>query len=141
MSSNQTQRQDSTSNSGPIGQEFANAKMNGRVGTRLLSESDRVRVWEVRLSPGQRLPAHRHVLDYFWTCVSGGRAASRTPDGSTREFTYSPGETRHMRFGDGESMIHDLDNIGPQEIVFVTVEFLQSANPPLPLGEFEHDQT
>jgi Sodium:solute symporter family len=34
-------------------------------------------------------------------------------------------------FGPGEFMIHDLENIGDTVLVFTTVEFLASANPPL----------
>ena len=30
-------------------------------------------------------------------------------------------------------MIHDLENTGTNTLSFVTVEFLDSANPPLPL--------
>ena len=45
----------------------------GCVGTALLSETDRVRVWIIRLQPGERVGFHRHVLDYFWTSVNGGR--------------------------------------------------------------------
>ena len=38
---------------------------NGCVGQRLVSESDRVRVWDIRLQPGERMGFHRHVLDYL----------------------------------------------------------------------------
>ena len=51
---------------------------NPLVGTRLLLEDAHARVWEIRLAPGERLAFHRHVLDYFWTCVSGGEAISLT---------------------------------------------------------------
>ncbi len=57
---------------------------NPRVGTRLLLEDARMRVWEIRLAPGERLAFHRHVLDYFWTCVSGGDAISRDGEGNTK---------------------------------------------------------
>ncbi len=53
-----------------IREEFEANQLNGRVGTRLLSETDRVRVWEIRLAPGERIGFHRHVLDYFWTAVT-----------------------------------------------------------------------
>ena len=46
---------------------------NPCVGNELLSESERVRVWIIRLQPGERIGFHRHVLDYFWTSVTGGR--------------------------------------------------------------------
>ncbi len=45
---------------------------NPRVGTVLVSETPRARVWHLTLAPGERLPFHRHVLDYFWTVTRTG---------------------------------------------------------------------
>ena len=108
---------------------------NGCVGSELVSESDRVRVWTIRLKPGQRFGFHRHVLDYFWTAVSGGRGRQHLMDGSTVEYGYQPGETRHETYGRGEYKVHDLENIGDKELVFMTVEFLDSANKPLDIPQ------
>ena len=108
---------------------------NGCVGTALLSENEKVRVWIIRLAPGGRVGFHRHVLDYFWTSVSGGRGRQHLHDGSTVEYTYQPGETRHETYGAGEYKVHDLENIGDKELVFMTVEFLTSANKPLQIPE------
>jgi quercetin dioxygenase-like cupin family protein len=108
---------------------------NGCVGTTLLSESERVRVWIIRLAPGERIGFHRHVLDYFWTSVTGGRGRQHVHDGSTVEYTYQPGETRHETYGHGEFKVHDLENLGDKEMVFMTIEFLDSANKPLALPE------
>ena len=106
---------------------------NGCVGSTLLSESEKVRVWIIRLAPGERIGFHRHVLDYFWTSVSGGRGRQHLQDGSTVEYTYQPGETRHEVYGAGEYKVHDLENLGDKEMVFMTIEFLKSANKPLPI--------
>lgn len=106
---------------------------NPCVGSELLSESDRVRVWMIRLQPGERIGFHRHVLDYFWTCVSGGRGRQHVHDGTTVEYTYAPGETRHETYAAEQYKVHDLENLGDSEMVFMTIEFLQSANKPLPL--------
>src|SRR5438105_15381903 len=118
-------------------QEFEEERRrpNGCVGKALLSESDRVRVWTIRLKPGERIGFHRHVLDYFWTAVSGGRGRQHVHDGTTVEYTYAPGETRHETYPRGEFKVHDLENLGEKDMVFMTVEFLQSANQPLPLPE------
>ena len=114
-----------------IRDEFEANQLNGRVGTRLLSETHRVRVWEIRLAPGERIGFHRHVLDYFWTAVTPGRARSHTQDGSVVEATYAAGDTRHFAYGTGEYKIHDLENVGDTDLWFTTVEFLGSANEPL----------
>ena len=104
---------------------------NGCVGTELLSETDRVRVWIIRLEPGERVGFHRHVLDYFWTSVNGGRGRQHLQDGSTVEHTYAPGETRHETYPAGAFKVHDLENIGDADMIFNTIEFLDSANKPL----------
>lgn len=110
----------------------ANAN-NGNVGTRLLQQNERTRVWEIRLGPGERVHAHRHVLDYFWTAVNAGKSRQRTFDGTTREVSYEIGETRYYAFAKDEYLLHDLENVGDTELIFSTVEFLDSANEPLSL--------
>lgn len=114
--------------------ELDRSILNGRVGSTLVSETDRVRVWLILLNPGERLPLHRHVLDYFWTATSPGQARSHNADGCTSERSYAIGDTQHMGFAAGQSMIHDLENIGGTVLTFTTVEFKQSANAPLALG-------
>jgi hypothetical protein len=113
--------------------EFETYAHDPHVGSRLLSENDRVRVWDIRLEPGERWHAHRHVLDYFWTAVNAGRSRQHTADGTTREVSYGAGETRHFTFAEGEYLLHDIENVGDDVLVFTTVEHLDSANPPLPL--------
>ncbi len=106
-----------------VREEFERNQHNGCVGTQLLSETDRVRVWSIRLRPGERIGFHRHVLDYFWTAVTAGRALSHAHDGSTHERHYFAGETQHESYRAGEYKIHDLENIGDTTLRFVTVEF------------------
>ena len=48
---------------------------------------------------------------------------------------YTAGDIQHLTYAAGESMIHDLTNIGDTTLVFITVEFLDSANPPMPLSD------
>ena len=53
---------------------------NGCVGSELVSESDKVRVWTIRLKPGQRFGFHRHVLNYFWTAITPCRGRQHLMD-------------------------------------------------------------
>jgi quercetin dioxygenase-like cupin family protein len=115
--------------------EREKAQPNGCVGQKLLSESERVRIWEIRLKPGERFGFHRHVLDYFWSVVTSGRARAHLDDGSTVEHTYTAGETRHEVHARGHYKVHDLENIGDTELIFTTVEFLDSGNKPLPVSD------
>ena len=137
MTDKSTDRADKSAWPPAIAAEFERERQNNNpcVGTTLLSESERVRVWIIRLAPGERIGFHRHVLDYFWTSVTGGRGRQHVHDGTTVVYTYQPGETRHETYGLGEFKVHDLENLGDKEMVFMTIEFLQSANQPLPLPD------
>lgn len=106
---------------------------NGCVGQQLISETDRVRVWRIHLKPGERCGFHRHVLNYFWSATTSGRGRQHFNDGETREYSYAAGETRHETYGPGEYKVHDLENIGDTDLTFVTVEFLDGPNRPLPV--------
>ena len=108
---------------------------NPCVGSTLLSENEKVRVWIIRLAPGERIGFHRHVLDYFWTAVSGGHGRQHLMDGTTVEYTYAPGETRHETYAADQYKVHDLENLGDKEMVFMTIEFLDSANKPLAIPD------
>ena len=111
--------------------ELEAASTNGNVGSMVVSENERVRVWLIEMKPGERLPFHTHVLDYFWTATSPGKALSRYGDGTVAEAEYALGDTKHFKFAKGESMTHDLENTGDTVLTFTTVEFLDGENAPL----------
>jgi phosphoribosylpyrophosphate synthetase len=60
--------------------------------------------------------------------LHSSRGRSHFAGGNVSEMAYQPGDTRHHTYAAGEFMIHDLENIGDTDMVFTTVEFLDSAN-------------
>jgi quercetin dioxygenase-like cupin family protein len=94
------------------------------VGTRLLLENERLRVWEVRLEPGARAPFHRHVRPYFWSCVDAGTGRQRHGDGTVRVRRYREGETEFWLHSPEDDRVHDLENVGDGVLRFVTVELV-----------------
>jgi quercetin dioxygenase-like cupin family protein len=115
-------------------EDFERGKMSGVVGSVLVSETDRVRVWHLSIAPGARCGFHRHVLHYFWTALTDGKARGYFEDGRITESTHFKGQTMHLDFGPGEYMVHSVENIGDTELQFTTVEFLDSSpNKPLPI--------
>src|SRR5258708_38924092 len=92
--------------------EFAAHAGDGRVGNELLAETDRVRVWSLRLEPGQRLGFHTHVLDYFWTSVTGGHGPSHFNDGRGADIGYRPGAIKQLAFKGSEVMMHHFEKRG-----------------------------
>jgi hypothetical protein len=97
---------------------------NRQLGTKVLFENDRVRVWEVRLAPGERGAFHLHDRHYFWTVVDGGIGKQRSDDGTWKLRRYNVGDTSYQDNTAENPMIHDFENAGDAEIRFVTVELL-----------------
>jgi len=103
-------------------QELAAAPDNHQVGTSLWLENDHVRVFEVRLEPGQRGPFHVHDTNYFWTVVEAGRGLQRFADGTLVVRDYALGETKYLVHSREDALVHDLENVGTTTLRFVTVE-------------------
>jgi quercetin dioxygenase-like cupin family protein len=47
--------------------------MSTNVGTRILAENDRLRVWDMQVPPGGTMPEHTHELPYFYVVVEPGK--------------------------------------------------------------------
>src|SRR5262249_43345052 len=152
MSDKQAARKDRTEWPAALQEEFAREARspNGCVGSELVSQTDKVRVWTISLKPGQRFGFHRHVLHYFWTAITPcparqhlivgaaprvGRGGGDVTGGGAGEYRDARGGPRHETYGPGEFKVHDLKNIGDSDMVFMTVEFLESANAPLAIPE------
>ena len=96
----------------------------GDVGTRLLHENERVRVWEVRLAPGEEGAVHRHALDHLLIQVAGDRIAvvpEADSEGPFREYLAAdvvPGAVVEVARGGIEA----ARNVGAQSYVEVIVE-------------------
>src|SRR5260370_25882201 len=103
MSDKEAARQDRSEWPAAMQEEFAREARspNGCVGSELVSETDKVRVWTIRLKPGQRLGFHRHVLNSFCTAMTPCPVRQHLMDGTTVEYIYAPGEPRHGRYGPG----------------------------------------
>jgi beta-alanine degradation protein BauB len=118
-----------------VQQDFETNRYNGCVGSVLVSETDRVRIWHLHLPAGSRCSFHRHVLAYFWTAHTAGHARGYFEDGRIVDVEHYPGQTKHFAYGLGEYMVHSVENIGETDLLFTTVEFLDSPNTPLPVPD------
>ena len=94
------------------------------VGTRLLFENERIRVWDITLEPGERLDFHRHRTSYFYRCEAGGRIRVSTPEGDEAEYESPLDEVHFHEIGPDDLVVHDLENVGETTVRFTTVELL-----------------
>jgi quercetin dioxygenase-like cupin family protein len=85
--------------------------VSSEVGTRLLFENDRVRVWDLRLEPGESTGQHRHEADYLYIVIGDGELQTVYANG-----TSDP--PRQMKDGDvrfrevSEKSSHEAVNTG-----------------------------
>jgi quercetin dioxygenase-like cupin family protein len=65
----------------------------GEVGSKVVFENDRVRVWKLALEPGESSDPHRHDLDHLLIQVEGDRiAVDPEPDSQGPYREYFEGE-------------------------------------------------
>lgn len=107
---------------GEFADELGLAGQNHDIGTSLWFENDHVRVFELRLAPGERGPFHVHDSTYLWTVVEPGRGLQRFADGTFVVRDYPLGETRYLVQSQEDRLIHDLENVGNTTLRFVTTE-------------------
>jgi beta-alanine degradation protein BauB len=69
----------------------------GPVATRVLFENERVRIWEMKLAPGESTALHRHALDYVQVEIAGDKISGLIEPGAggtyreTFEMDVKPG--------------------------------------------------
>jgi beta-alanine degradation protein BauB len=106
---------------GEYEQELSEAPHNAEVGSELWFENEHVRIWEVRIEPGERAPFHSHLLDYFWVVVDPSRAVVQFVDGTQRTVDYRVGEVEFSELP--VPAVHSVENIGESVLRSVAVEF------------------
>ncbi|PIF43269.1 hypothetical protein CLU96_0173 [Chryseobacterium sp. 52] len=97
---------------------------NFSVGDHIVFENDEFRVWSIHLAPGHQLPFHKHTYRYFWSALSSGTSRSWYSDGSVSETHYESGDTVYFeKLSEENYFIHNLENTGDTQLIFLTVEF------------------
>lgn len=106
----------------------ANATVSPHVGTKLLFENDRVRVWDLRLEPGQGTGLHRHTCDYLYVVIGDGNLQARDADGKARPaMEMRDGEVRFREIR-GED-VHEAVNVGAEPWRNIIVELKDDRRP------------
>jgi predicted metal-dependent enzyme (double-stranded beta helix superfamily) len=102
----------------PVGREL------GGIGTKVVFEDHRVRVWVLDLAPGTRSPVHRHDHDHLLIQVKGDRIAvepepdTRSPYREFFEAAVIPGMVTHVPKGGIETAV----NTGAEPYYEIIVE-------------------
>ena len=84
------------------------------VGTALMFENERVRVWDLALPPGASLAKHIHRTDYFFIVESGGLIRFANPDDPTdyEDVQFADDQVTFIAVGPEGKVDNRLTNIG-----------------------------
>jgi mannose-6-phosphate isomerase-like protein (cupin superfamily) len=83
------------------------------VGTRLIFENERVRVWDLALQPGQALEKHIHREDFLFIVVEGGSLRHVDPENPEHDQDVRYENDQVVFIEAGEGTIHNrLVNVG-----------------------------
>lgn len=84
-----------------------------QVGTRLMFENERIRVWDLALAPGETLEAHIHRLDFCFIVLQGGQLRHIHPENpdQNEDVRYETDQVVFLEAGDG-LVHHPLVNVG-----------------------------
>jgi len=93
------------------------------VGTRLLFENERIRVWDLALEPGQSLEKHVHRNDYLFIVLAGGALRHVDPDHPENDRDVRFEENQVVFLEAGEGLVHErLVNTGTEPYRNLVIE-------------------
>ena len=97
------------------------------VGTRVMFENDRVRIWDLRLAPGERLGKHVHRVDNFFIMISGGLIRFENPDDASdfRDVQFVDDKVTWVNVPPEGKVDNRLENVGSKPHRNLLIELLR----------------
>ena len=95
------------------------------VGTKLLFENERIRVWDLSLAPGAWLETHVHKTDFCFIVSRGGHLEHADPNDPTtaHQVNYETDKVIFIPIEDEAGMVHQrLTNIGTESYQNYVIE-------------------
>jgi beta-alanine degradation protein BauB len=92
-------------------------KPGPNVGTRVIEEHDRVKVWELVLEPGESSEWHRHEHDYIFVVLEPAPLRTDYDDGTSRVYPSHVGEVLYT-----PPSTHRVTNVGQTRYRNVIIE-------------------
>jgi beta-alanine degradation protein BauB len=86
------------------------------VQSKILLENDRVKIVEMKVAPGEKMPMHTHGAYVAYT-MNTAKIRVVLPDGTVREQEIEKGTARYS-----DGVTHSLENIGSTEIFNLDIE-------------------
>lgn len=112
--------------------ELHNLEFSEELGNMLLFEDDSVRLWNLKLEVGERMPFLRHNKNYSWLSETDALLKSRFGNGRISLIRISKGDTEYFENAD-KGYINDLENLSETPALFKVLEYKHEFQGLLPI--------
>jgi len=107
-------------------------EFNESLGNILLFEDNSIRLWNLKLDAGERIPFLRHNKNYSWISETNAILKSRSGNGRISLIRGNEGETRYIENAN-KGYINDLENLGNVPAHFKVLEYKNRFHDLLPI--------
>jgi quercetin dioxygenase-like cupin family protein len=90
---------------------------SGNIGTKVLADLERVKLWELNLAPGQSSEWHAHQNEYVFVVIEPSRLRTEYDDGTVHEDDSEAGDAVYLK-----PTIHRVTNVGKGRYRNIIVE-------------------
>jgi hypothetical protein len=101
---------------------MADSQISTDIGTELLFENDRIRVWQMILAPGEESHLHRHVHDYVYVYTTPSHITAFYDGKGSAGAAYEDGFVQYTAVGT-DMVPHKIRNTGDDVHRQILVEF------------------
>ena len=105
--------------------ELLHQEITQSLSNRLVFENESVKLWELCLTPGERIPFRKHNTNYGWVCTTGGLLLTRYGNGKIDMIKLDSGDTEYFE-NRGKNYINDLENIGEDAVIINILEYKET---------------
>ncbi|WP_343486566.1 hypothetical protein [Allomuricauda sp. d1] len=113
-------------------EELNSLEFKETLGNRLLFEDKTVKLWDLKLEPGQRMPFLRHNKNFSWISETNAVLKSRFGNGKITLIRVGKGDTEYFEHAE-KNYINDLENLGDTSAIFKILEYKQAFHDMLPI--------
>ena len=102
------------------------------LGNMLLFEDESIRLWNLKLEVGQRMPFLRHNKNYSWISETNAVLKSRFGNGRISLIRVDKGDSEYFK-NSNKNYINDLENLGDSPAIFKVLEYKHQFHDLLPV--------
>ncbi|MCB0371921.1 MAG: hypothetical protein KDD31_02805 [Muricauda sp.] len=102
--------------------ELLHQEITDALSEKLVFENESVKLWDLHLAPGDRIPFRKHNTNYVLACTTGGLALTRYGNGKIDMVKLNPGDSEYFE-NRGKDYVNDLENIGEHPIIINILEY------------------